>query len=176
MGARCCCEESQEQVATLVDVSQMPIEEDAQENLKDETLMVQSSVDDTKITPEPVAGGAPLPVEEKIATVEAPIKKVDTIDEDSNTFTIDVEVAGRRLGFGIGHKHGQASIEVVKLHDDGVIPEWNKTHGPDKQVVIGSKIVGLNGVRIVPKDREEMLQDITKAVSVPRLTMEIERP
>mmetsp|Transcript_22973 Transcript_22973/g.42259 ORF Transcript_22973/g.42259 Transcript_22973/m.42259 type:complete len:182 (+) Transcript_22973:78-623(+) len=178
MGNQCCCEESREQSATLVNLSQMQIEE------TDEPAPVPEEME---LPPEPAVESMPPPVvEEKLvkvveepeaeAAIPVPVKEVDPIPQAPSTFTVEVVVSGRKLGFGIGHKHGLAAIEVVKLHEDGVIAEWNKTHYPEKQVVVGSRIVALNGVPIVAKERDDMLSDITEAVAAPRLRMEIQPP
>mmetsp|Transcript_36470 Transcript_36470/g.66818 ORF Transcript_36470/g.66818 Transcript_36470/m.66818 type:complete len:184 (-) Transcript_36470:175-726(-) len=183
MGARCCCEETHEQSGTLVDLSQTRVEEEYNQEKDgpqpmDEPPPLPSNVDEgTPVPPEspPLAAPMPVPVAEVVAT---PIKQVevDVIPQAAKTFTVEVEVSGRRLGFGIGHKHGLAAIEVVKVHEEGIIPEWNRIHYPEKQVVVGCKIVALNGRPIIAKDRDAMLSDITEAVAEPRLRMEIENP
>mmetsp|Transcript_3097 Transcript_3097/g.7900 ORF Transcript_3097/g.7900 Transcript_3097/m.7900 type:complete len:163 (+) Transcript_3097:66-554(+) len=162
MGNSCCCEESRES-AVLPNLTHVMVEETEDP--------LQAPEEDTEVPP------APLEIEqEPEAEADVVVKKVGVVEPDASTFIIDVEVSGRKLGFGIGHRSGLAAVEVVKLHDDGVIADWNKSHYPEKQVVVGSKIVALNGTPIVEKDREAMLADIARAVQAPRVRMEVLAP
>mmetsp|Transcript_11398 Transcript_11398/g.25860 ORF Transcript_11398/g.25860 Transcript_11398/m.25860 type:complete len:186 (-) Transcript_11398:15-572(-) len=185
MGARCCCEETHETNATMIDLSKTQVAEQQFDEEKDE----QYDEEKNEPQPMPVPTGMeehqldssldePPKVPSLVAEVVAtPLKQVDPmVVQAAHTFTVDVEVGGRRLGFGIGHKLGLAAIEVVKVHEDGIIPEWNRIHYPEKQIVVGCKIVSLNGRPIVAKDRDAMLSDITEAVAEPRLRMEVENP
>mmetsp|Transcript_43620 Transcript_43620/g.102858 ORF Transcript_43620/g.102858 Transcript_43620/m.102858 type:complete len:192 (+) Transcript_43620:109-684(+) len=188
MGGACCCEEH-ETKAALVDVSQLPIVDYTEEQKPDSaSVMMTDEQEDADPgiheTSKPVPGGldepikpAPLaadpPVIEAVKAVPAPVVEEKLLA--AGNFVVDVVSEGSKLGFGIGHKLGEPSIEVVKLHDVGMIPEWNREH-PDKQVTIGCKIVAINGEPVVPGEREAMLKNITDAVQRPRLRLEIGQP
>mmetsp|Transcript_58663 Transcript_58663/g.136943 ORF Transcript_58663/g.136943 Transcript_58663/m.136943 type:complete len:186 (-) Transcript_58663:84-641(-) len=181
MGSQCCCEEGIQGQSGMVDVSQVPIVNVGDERL-DEPMHQKAGFNDVPVldseaqiqrkqdfgfgnqSPPPTAAAAPA------AKQEPPPVQQESLKEP--TFLVDVKAAGGKLGFGIGHRQGESSIEVVKIYETGIIPTWNKEH-PDKLVTIGSRIVAVNGNPIVAKDREEMLRDIQDAVRMERLRLEV---
>mmetsp|Transcript_18633 Transcript_18633/g.43363 ORF Transcript_18633/g.43363 Transcript_18633/m.43363 type:complete len:148 (+) Transcript_18633:25-468(+) len=96
----------------------------------------------------------------------------DGLTDDTSTYIVDLPTNSQSLGFGIGHTQGENHLEIVKVHDIGAVRDWNAAH-PDRQLIVGCKILSMNGLEIRSKDRNEMLGQISEALDSPTLRMEV---
>mmetsp|Transcript_6139 Transcript_6139/g.14674 ORF Transcript_6139/g.14674 Transcript_6139/m.14674 type:complete len:179 (+) Transcript_6139:132-668(+) len=96
----------------------------------------------------------------------APEQTPEVLEEQGvchRAFLVDVLIPeGGKLGFGIVYREGENKLEVVKLHDNGMIKEWNQQH-PDKIVQVGSHILAINDKRIAPATQQEMARAVANA-------------
>mmetsp|Transcript_51211 Transcript_51211/g.94744 ORF Transcript_51211/g.94744 Transcript_51211/m.94744 type:complete len:198 (+) Transcript_51211:103-696(+) len=182
----CCCESdgvSMSDVATP-----LTVEEDHRVKQKPESVEVQGEgFDETCVSvipkAEPALASPREPVPDLPEPESAPPPKEDTTsyvappapepaqDPASDSFLVVVQnKPGVRLGFGVGHVTGQDALHIVSVAAEGSIPEWNKLN-PDKQVTSGCSILEINGVKVVSKSEEEMLQEISAACKQPELKL-----
>mmetsp|Transcript_57785 Transcript_57785/g.137575 ORF Transcript_57785/g.137575 Transcript_57785/m.137575 type:complete len:184 (-) Transcript_57785:224-775(-) len=91
-------------------------------------------------------------------------------------FLVDVIVPkGGKLGFGIVYREGEACLEIVKLHENGVIKQWNSDH-PDQQVEVGSTIHAINDQAVNPSPQDDMAKKVAEAFRQPRVRLLVQAP
>mmetsp|Transcript_30382 Transcript_30382/g.69937 ORF Transcript_30382/g.69937 Transcript_30382/m.69937 type:complete len:242 (-) Transcript_30382:138-863(-) len=114
---------------------------------------------------------------EQSETVPVPVesgKDREESDEKPGTFILEAVGNGAKLGCFLGHKHQSSTIEVLQVLDKGIVPAWNQLH-PDKQIEVGCLILSVNDSTIIPRGREEMLQEISAALRKPHLKLVVQR-
>lgn len=78
---------------------------------------------------------------------------------------------GTPLGIRVGTKDTEA-LPVDAINPAGVIPDWNKSNGKEKQVQVGDTIISVNGVS---GSAEKMKQEL-KVCTVMKLVIKREAP
>mmetsp|Transcript_23403 Transcript_23403/g.43056 ORF Transcript_23403/g.43056 Transcript_23403/m.43056 type:complete len:179 (-) Transcript_23403:133-669(-) len=164
MGAThsCCCEEDLTQGSmAMPEVQRLPVV----------TMLGASDYQKTdKVRPGTAGNGMEVQFAANFndgsPVTTAPESTPEGLEERGNsrkTFLVDVLIPeGGKLGFGIVYREGENRLEVVKLHDNGMIKEWNREH-PDKMVQVGSHILAINDEMITPASQEEMARAVAQA-------------
>mmetsp|Transcript_11175 Transcript_11175/g.20325 ORF Transcript_11175/g.20325 Transcript_11175/m.20325 type:complete len:188 (-) Transcript_11175:74-637(-) len=181
MGGQCCCE-ADVGSATMVEVSQNPV-------ANSETLiMAEHETTAVGEIPPPPAYSS----QEAGDTVQAKLSEADKApegalgkaapnskEEDQEVvgpeFRVRLDTQGGRLGFRIGHKPGEDSLQVVDVHVQGALADWNKAH-PERMVECGCCIIAINGTPVRSKDQNDMMKDVVEACKSPTLELTMLRP
>mmetsp|Transcript_9869 Transcript_9869/g.22447 ORF Transcript_9869/g.22447 Transcript_9869/m.22447 type:complete len:186 (+) Transcript_9869:104-661(+) len=184
MGQTCCCDVEQEGV-TLVGVSQAPAIDPNNEKLDEPTEDIPEDSFNPSAKQSKSPGLEPLPPPEATppppppAAEAAPPSKLAPagIDEHVQTFIVDVktEGSGGKLGFAVGRRQGDDLLEVIKVAEAGVIPEWNRAN-PEKSVAAGCLLLAINGAAVNGRDKDDVVRDIQAGMQASRLQIEFKRP
>mmetsp|Transcript_75123 Transcript_75123/g.140101 ORF Transcript_75123/g.140101 Transcript_75123/m.140101 type:complete len:197 (-) Transcript_75123:241-831(-) len=184
---QCCCGEtdgmSMTDMATPITVDENTKSKDKQVEVADQGMdetseSVIPKAEPALVSREPMSDlpepeSAPPPKEDTSSYVQAPepIKEEPPVQPSDDSFLVVVDnEPGVRLGFGIGHVAGQDALHIVRVASEGKIPEWNKAN-PARQVTEGCSILEINGVKVVSKSEQDMLQEISQACKQPQLKL-----
>lgn len=82
----------------------------------------------------------------------------------TNELTLKFEKKNSKLGVDLGYLNDGAGVEVKKVHDEGLIPEWNQAHDAALlRVAAGDVVLEVNGIR---GDAKKQLQEFTAGKDV----------
>mmetsp|Transcript_13219 Transcript_13219/g.30085 ORF Transcript_13219/g.30085 Transcript_13219/m.30085 type:complete len:173 (-) Transcript_13219:189-707(-) len=148
MGGQCCCEEAS--------------------NAQGTGDATHSQLMDPPVEMRTLAEGLPpAAMDEFSGAVYAPKRtrgfwRVQEIEEQQSEppFFVQLELGDKKLGISVGHNRGAAELEILSVHETGLIPDWNKEN-PDKAVYPGCCITALNNKNVINKPGNEMLAELT---------------
>mmetsp|Transcript_40220 Transcript_40220/g.92462 ORF Transcript_40220/g.92462 Transcript_40220/m.92462 type:complete len:184 (-) Transcript_40220:56-607(-) len=182
MGGKCCCQDQPQENGSMADVvshkAVLPMVIDAgDDGVGGYVPAAQQDDSSDELWPD---SGLPS-VDSRIGTAvgaegSAAVAKNGSLSVDSPFVAhLDLQAQGGKVGIAVGQRHGVQQLEVVKVHDIGAIPEWNKLH-PDKVIYPGCAILTVDDEKMLPKPREELALHIATAFKRDKLRMEIQRP